>query len=132
MGEAQVARPSIFGPPPTKTICKPSKPPFQKAPAAQIEDRRRKGLCFYCDEKWVARHKYKTPKFFLMEEVQASMPEVEVCSEEIQVEECIGSEVSSDLINSTTEIILYAFVLLLSNGIRVTMMKSVNVRVTGF
>ena len=67
-----------------------------------------------------------------MEEVQASMPEVEVCSEEIQVEECIGSEVSSDLINSTTEIILYAFVLLLSSGIRVTMMKSVNVRVTGF
>ena len=67
-----------------------------------------------------------------MEGVQASMPEVEVCSEEIQVEECIGSEVSSDLINSTTEIILYAFVLLLSSGIRVTMMKSVNVRVTGF
>ena len=67
-----------------------------------------------------------------MEGVQASVPEVEVCSEEIQVEECIGSEVSSDLINSTTEIILYAFVLLLSSGIRVTMMKSVNVRVTGF
>ena len=108
MGEAQVARPSIFGPPPTKTICKPSKPPFQKALAAQIEDRRRKGLCFYCDEKWVAGHKCKTPRFFLMEGVQASMPEVEVCSEEIQVEECIGSEVSSNLINSTAEITLNA------------------------
>ena len=108
-GEAQVARPSIFGPPPTKTICKPSKPPFQKGQAAQIEDRRRKGLCFYCDEKWVAGHKCKTPKFFLMEGVQASVLEVEVCSEEIQVEEYIGFEVSSDLINSTAEITLYPY-----------------------
>ena len=43
-----------------------------------------------------------------MEGVQASVPEVEVCSEEIQVEECIGSEVSSNLINSTAEITLNA------------------------
>ena len=44
----------------------------------------------------------------MMEGVQASVPEVEVCLEEMQVEECIGSDVSSDLINSTTEITLYA------------------------
>ena len=36
------------------------------------------------------------------------MPEVEVSFEEIQVEECISSESSSDLINSATEITLYA------------------------
>lgn len=43
-----------------------------------------------------------------MEGVQISMPEVEVCFEEIQVEECIGSEVPSDFVNSTAEITLYA------------------------
>ena len=33
-GEAQVARPSILGPPPSKTDFKTFRPPFQKIPAA--------------------------------------------------------------------------------------------------
>ena len=81
-GEAQVTRPSILGSPPSKTDFKTSKPPSQRIPTAQIEERRRKGLCFSCNEKWVAGHKCKTPKFFMMEGVQTSMFEVEVCSEE--------------------------------------------------
>ena len=40
--------------------------------------------------------------------MQVSVLEVEVCSEEIQVKECIGSEVPFDLVNSTAEITLYA------------------------
>jgi len=64
-----VPRPSILGPPPTRNEFKPSKPPSQKIPVAQIEDRRKKGLCFYCKEKWFARHKCKTAKVFLMEGV---------------------------------------------------------------
>ena len=43
-----------------------------------------------------------------MEGVQVSVLKVKVCSEEIQVKECIGSEVPSDLVNSTAEITLYA------------------------
>ena len=43
-----------------------------------------------------------------MEGVQVSVLKVKVCFEEIQVEECIGSEVPSDLVNSTAEITLYA------------------------
>ena len=43
-----------------------------------------------------------------MEGVQVSVLKVKVCSEEIQVKECIGSEVPSDLVNSTVEITLYA------------------------
>ena len=38
-GEAQVPKPSILGPPPTKNEFKPSKPPSQKIPIAQIEER---------------------------------------------------------------------------------------------
>ena len=107
-GEAQVPRPSILGPPPNKNDFKPSKPPFQKILVAQIEDRRKKGLCFYCEEKWFARHKCKTPKVFLMEGVQASMPEVEVSFKEVQEEECIPSKSSSELISQPAEITLYA------------------------
>ena len=52
----------------------------------------------------------------MMEGVQTSMFEVEVCSEEMQVEECIGSDVPSALINSTAEITLYALLGSLSPG----------------
>ena len=52
----------------------------------------------------------------MMEGVQTSMFEVEVCSEEMQVEECIGSDVPSALINSTAEITLYALLGNLSPG----------------
>ena len=50
-GEAQVPKPSILGPLPTKNEFKASKPPSQKIPVAQIEDNRKKRLCFYCKEK---------------------------------------------------------------------------------
>ena len=52
----------------------------------------------------------------MMEGVQTYMFEVEVCSEEMQVEECIGSDVPSALINSTVEITLYALLGSLSPG----------------
>ena len=63
-GEAKISNPSILDPPPTKNDFKSSKPPFQKVPVAQVEDRRRKWLYFYYEEKWVVGHKCKTPKFF--------------------------------------------------------------------
>ena len=49
-----------------------------------------------------------TPKVFLMEGVQASMPEMDVNFEEVQEEECIPSESSSELISQLAEITLYA------------------------
>lgn len=34
-------------------------------PVALIEERRKKGLCFYCEEKWHNGHKCKSPKVFI-------------------------------------------------------------------
>ena len=34
-------------------------------PVALIEERRKRGLCFYCEEKWHNGHKCKSPKVFI-------------------------------------------------------------------
>jgi hypothetical protein len=40
--------------------------PIQKLSPAQMKERRDKGLCYNCDEKWNSAHKCKSPKLFLM------------------------------------------------------------------
>ena len=36
-----------------------TKVPIQKITSTQMEQRRKKGLCYYCDEKWQPKHKFK-------------------------------------------------------------------------
>lgn len=57
---------------------KTSKFPVQRLPAAQIEEKRIKGLCFHCEEKWQVGHQYKTPRIFLMEGLVGSSPECQL------------------------------------------------------
>ena len=66
-GEVPLSRPSILGPSPAKNDVRSLKTPLHKVPVALIEERRKKGLCFYCEEKWHNGHKFKSPKVFLME-----------------------------------------------------------------
>ena len=59
---------SILGPSPmTKNDPKTSKMAIQKISPSQMEDRRKKRLCYYCDDKWFMEHKCKAPKIFYME-----------------------------------------------------------------
>lgn len=43
--------------------------PVQKVPSAQMEDRRKKGLCYSCDAKWSKGHVCEGLKLLLIEEV---------------------------------------------------------------
>lgn len=75
----EVPKPSILGPPRTiKTDVKTSKFPVQRLLAAQIEEKRIKGLGFHCEEKWQVGHQYKTPRIFLMEGLVGSSPECQL------------------------------------------------------
>ena len=38
-----------------------------KSTLTQMDERRKKGLCYNCDEKWGPRHKCKNVKLFLLE-----------------------------------------------------------------
>ena len=46
-----------------------TKVPLQRLTGAQMEERRKQGLCYNCDEKWQMGHKYKGAKLFLLEEI---------------------------------------------------------------
>ena len=50
-----------------------------------MEERRKKGLCYYYDEKWQPRHNCKGHKLFMIEEVQ-EVSEVEVVEVENNTE----------------------------------------------
>ena len=44
--------------------------PLQMLSPTQIEEKRRKGLCFNCDEKFQPGHQCKSAKLFLLEGVR--------------------------------------------------------------
>ena len=61
----------------------------------QVEDRKKKGLCFHCEDKWYVGHQCKTPKIFLMEGFQQNNlgSEKKVLDEE----RTVGYDVSTEL-----------------------------------
>ncbi|KAF5471969.1 hypothetical protein F2P56_008726 [Juglans regia] len=42
-------------------------PPVRKVTSLQMDDKRKKGLCFHCDEKWNPNHTCKNPKVYIMQ-----------------------------------------------------------------
>jgi len=53
------------GTPPSQALV-----PVQKITQAQMEDRHKRGLCYYCDAKWTRGHVCAVPKLFLLEAVE--------------------------------------------------------------
>jgi hypothetical protein len=71
----------------------------QKLTPVQMFERRKKGLCYHCDERWSVGHKCKTMKLYIMEGVE----------EEEEVEDSVEEE--AELIvkdEEPVEITLYA------------------------
>ena len=44
--------------------------PIKRLSPAQVEERRRKGLCYNCDDKWSPEHKCKRAKLFFVGRVR--------------------------------------------------------------
>ena len=61
------SKPSILGPRPDVKMDSKFKLPLQRLSPAQMEERRKKGPCFNCDEKFQAGHHCKSAKLFLLE-----------------------------------------------------------------
>lgn len=40
-----------------------------------MKERRDRGLCYYCDDKWALGHRCRTPKLFLSEGLEAETKE---------------------------------------------------------
>ncbi|KAL5785559.1 hypothetical protein ACOSQ2_007951 [Xanthoceras sorbifolium] len=61
----------VLGPPPSQKSV-PGSPQllitFKRITGQEARERHQKGLCYYCDEKYVAGHRCKRPQLFMMED----------------------------------------------------------------
>ena len=87
--------------------------PLQKLTNAQMEERRKHGLCYNCDEKWHLGHKWKGAKLFLLEGWDM---DIEHCSgaQLVELEEdgvVLGPQEQVQVVDHVpSEITLYALV----------------------
>ena len=62
----------VLGPPPTQRMNQSSNAQpatFRRITNQEACERREKGLCYYCDEKFVAGHRCERPQLFMIEDV---------------------------------------------------------------
>lgn len=88
----------------------------QRFSTTQVEDRKKKGLCFHCDEKWQPRHNCKpSPKLYIMESLFLNSDSKLTCQiEDLSDPETIKAtpepQISDSLSDAVAEITLYALV----------------------
>lgn len=76
--------PSILGPPPNILTQKPAPttpnnipPTFKRITSQEARDRREKGLCFYCDEKFSPGHRCQRAQLYMIEDVPVEESELQ-------------------------------------------------------
>ena len=108
--------PSILGLPKfeSKTDQK-LKRPLQRLTSAQMEEMRKLGLCYNCDEKWQMGHRCKGAKLFLLEgcdmeiEQKSGVQLMELEDDGVMLGHQEAVQVSENIV-APTEITLYALV----------------------
>nr|TKR84335.1 hypothetical protein D5086_0000258830 [Populus alba] len=57
----------VLGPPPSQRAT-PFPTSFRRITNQEARERREKGLCYYCDEKFIPGHRYERPQLFMIED----------------------------------------------------------------
>ena len=69
--QQETRKPSILGLPKVNTFVEAkSRIPIKRIPPAQMQERKKKGLCYNCDDKWGPGHKCESAKIFLLEGIE--------------------------------------------------------------
>ncbi|XP_074352895.1 uncharacterized protein LOC141692051 [Apium graveolens] len=61
----------LLGPAPSQRLALPAPNPVRRLSGAEAKERREKGLCYYCDERYMPGHKCSKPQFFMISDVEA-------------------------------------------------------------
>ena len=99
--QLEPSKSSILGPPPkvpTLTNTKNNRLPIKRISLAQMEERKKKGLCYNCDEKWGLGHKCKNAMLFLLDCVEF-MPNANLGVHITELYDNNGSYVSENPLN---------------------------------
>lgn len=59
----------ILGPTPSQRLALPASSPVRRLSGAEAKERREKGLCYYCDDRYIPGHKCTKPQLFMISEV---------------------------------------------------------------
>nr|GEZ82096.1 hypothetical protein [Tanacetum cinerariifolium] len=62
----KVSNPGILGPAPTTRLALTAPKPIRRLSNNKARERREKGLCYYCDDKYTPGHKCSKPQFFMI------------------------------------------------------------------
>lgn len=98
---------SILGPPPkipTLTDNKNNRLPLKRITPAQMEERKKQGLCYNCDEKWGPGHKCKNAMLFLHDCVEF-MPNANSGVHITEIDSSSGSCVSEDALKCQNDMV---------------------------
>ncbi|XP_018843425.2 uncharacterized protein LOC109007962 [Juglans regia] len=85
--------PSVLGNPKAPIV----KLPYQKISESQMQERRKKGLCYFCDEKWQPGHKCSRPKVYVLDGMEIGETSVHTSEKELLVEEIHEEPESADI-----------------------------------
>ncbi|KAL5777367.1 hypothetical protein ACOSP7_010293 [Xanthoceras sorbifolium] len=67
---AQNPSAGLLGSPPTQKSSQSATTPIRRITSQEVKDRRERGLCFYCDEKFSPGHRCQRPQLFMIEDHQ--------------------------------------------------------------
>ncbi|KAI9165525.1 hypothetical protein LWI28_015644 [Acer negundo] len=76
----------LLGPPPTQVLNQVTgkyPTPIRRLTGPEARDRRERGLCFYCDEKYIPGHRCARPQLFMMVD---TLPGEEIEDKEMEIE----------------------------------------------
>ena len=59
----------LLGPAPSQRLALPAPSPVRRLSGAEARERREKGLCYYCDERYAPGHQCSRPQLFMISEV---------------------------------------------------------------
>jgi hypothetical protein len=66
----------LLGSRPKQQLALPAPNPVRRISSAEARDRREKGLCYYCDDRYTPGHKCTTPQLFMISDVREVDDEV--------------------------------------------------------
>ena len=88
---------SILGLPKSNAVLDTkTKIPVKRITPTQMDERRKKGLCYNCDEKWGPGHKCKNVKLFLLEGIDI-IPRLQSGVQITKLDEEVGSDLTKPI-----------------------------------
>ena len=102
--QQETSKGSILGLPKNNVVIESkSKIPIKRLTPTQMDERRKRGLCYNCDEKWGVGHKCKNAKLFLLEGIELACG-VQYGVQITELEEEMESEVATKAVSQEEEV----------------------------